>query len=207
MSEAALFKSQLGDDWDKIDPNIQTRFNADPAPGRPIIYKGKMTVLRRSWLGWLIAKLTFFTDGAFCAWNGTDIEADIEVFKKDGSEDIHKIRRYYFPDKKKTYIFKSHMHLNEQGELLEFVGAGLGMVVKVQEKNHALFFTDGGCFFHIGTYRVSMPSFLTLGKIKLTHTNTGKNRFKIVIDITHPLFGQLFYQEGVFEDTPPPAAI
>lgn len=201
MSEAALFKSQIGADWEKVDKRIQIRFDADPNPGKPIYYKGTMKLLKRSWFGWILAKMTFFTDGAFCAWNGIDIPAEIEVYKEEGCDDICKVRRYYFPNKKKPYIFISRMHLNAKGDLLEFVGAGFGMIVKVKEKDGALFFTNGSYFLQIGSIRLTIPALLSPGKVILTHTNIGANQFRIEIDITHPIFGQVFYQDGIFEDS------
>ena len=199
MSEAALFKSQLGTCWQQVHPDIQARFDADPLPGQPIQYDGMMTRVTCSRFGALLAWLSgFFTTGALCPWRGTAIPAFITVYKEPGCEDILKLRRYEFPGGR-SYLFRSRMHATAQGELLEFVGGGFGMTVKVQERDGALFFTDGGYFIGTKSWQIRLPALLSPGKVALTHANLSRNRFSISIRITHPWFGVLYEQEGEFE--------
>ena len=198
MWEAALFKSQLGASWKNVHPDIQERFDADPVPEQPIYFDGLMTKLDCSGLGMLLAHISsYFTTGALCPHRGTNVSAEFEVYKITGSDDIYKIRRYCFSSGK-TYIFRSRMHATTEGELLEFVGGGFGMLVRVQEKEGALFFTEGGYFIGGNRWRLRLPALLSPGKVALTHANLDRNRFRISIRITHPLFGLLYDQEGVF---------
>lgn len=198
MSEAALFKSQLGACWQDVHPEIQARFDADPVPGQPIFYDGVMTRIDCTRLGALLAWVCgFFTTGALCPWRGSDIPALIEVYKKPGSDAIYKKRRYDFPNGR-SYLFESEMCCAPDYTLLEFVGGGFGMTIKVMERDRALFFTDGGYFWGNQRWRLRLPALLSPGKVELTHANLDRDRFTISIRITHPLFGVLFVQEGLF---------
>lgn len=198
MSEAALFKAQLGPCWQQVHPDIQARFDADPLPGQPIFYDGVMTEIGCSTVGAMLAHLScLFTTGALCPWRGTDVPALIEVYKITGSDDIHKIRRYDFPNGK-TYTFRSRMTCAADNTLLEYVGGGFGMTVHVAERDGALFFTDGGYFWQCGARRWRLPRLFSPGQVELTHANLDRNRFTIAIRIAHPLLGTLYTQTGHF---------
>ncbi len=199
MSEAALFKAQLGACWQQVHPDIQARFDADPLPGQPIYYDGCMTRVECSRLGAALAWVSgLFTTGALCPWRGMDVPAFITVYKEPGCDDILKLRRYEFPGGR-SYLFRSRMHAAANGELLEFVGGGMGMRVTVQERNGALFFTNGGYFIGTKAWQIRLPALLSPGKVELTHANLSRDRFTISIRITHPWFGVLYEQEGEFQ--------
>ena len=196
FSEGQLFKSQVGERWRNLSPHIQKRFDANPSPEKPIRYHGTMIRVEASFLGIVLANLIRFS-GALLPHVGKDIMTDILVFSKPGIPDIFKQRVYFFPGKK-PFTFNSNMRRSENGDVLEFVGFGLGMKLLVTEKDGNLHFSDDGYFFSIGKWRIPLPSPLNPGKTILVHSDMGEKTFKIVIDICHPVFGKMYYQEGIF---------
>lgn len=44
-SEGELFKKVLGERWKQLHPDIQRRFDADPAIGKPLRYVGTLEEL------------------------------------------------------------------------------------------------------------------------------------------------------------------
>lgn len=196
LSEGQLFKSQVGDAWKNLSPHIQARFNANPSPDKPIRYKGVMTRVEASAIGILFANLIRFS-GALLPFTGKDVPTDILVFSKHGMPDIFKQRVYFFADRK-PFAFNSSMRLAENGDVLEFVGYGLGMKLLVREKEGNLHFSDNGYFFSLGKWRLPLPGIFAPGKTRLVHSDMGATTFKIVIEITHFLFGKMYYQEGIF---------
>ena len=95
------------------------------------------------------------------------------------------------------------MRESEKGEVLEYVGMGLGMklVLRVQDKN--LHFTSDGYFWDIFGYRIPLPGIFTPGKTFLCHQNDNPSQFNIRIEIKHCLFGTTFTQVGIFHEIQP----
>jgi hypothetical protein len=92
------------------------------------------------------------------------------------------------------------MRESEKGEVLEYVGAGLGMKLRVFEKNGSLHFESDGYFWDIGICRIPLPELLSPGHTYLKHMNESESSFKIRIDIEHKLFGKMFVQIGSFRE-------
>ncbi len=53
-SEGELFRKVLGLEWQSLHPDIQTRFEHNPEPGKPLRYQGELSELRCSWFGKLM---------------------------------------------------------------------------------------------------------------------------------------------------------
>lgn len=193
--EGHLFKAYLGNEWLKIHPNIQNRFSQDPSPEKPICYTGVMTQVHCSWLGKILAHSVQWT-GALQPYKGTNIPVEIRVSAKPGIEGVFKERIYQFSGKK-SFRFNSLMTMKD-GKLLEFVGGGFGMQIHIDVKDGNLHFSDKGYFLKIGRLKIPLPYFMSPGDTYLLHEDAGENKFKIVIRIRHRLFGEMYYQEGVF---------
>jgi hypothetical protein len=199
-SEGELFKRIMGDDWLKLHPDIQERFEKNPIPGAPLKYTGVLDELSCSRMGKLMGILTRpLIKGALIPYTAFDVPVDIEVFSKPGDESIFKNRKYRIPGRE-VIDFTSRMKQNREGEVLEYVGFGLGMKLIVFEKEGNLHFQSDGYFLDLGWFLVPIPGLMTPGKTYLTHENVGGGRFRIRIDIDHVLFGKMFIQAGEFRE-------
>lgn len=193
--EGHLFKAYLGDEWAKINPHIQRRFSQDPLPGAPICYHGIMTHVRCSLLGKLLAHAVQWT-GALQPYRGNHVPVEIIVSARSDIDGVFKERIYRF-EGRKPFRFNSYMTLHK-GKLLEFVGGGFGMSIHIEVKDGNLHFHDRGYFIGLGPLRIPLPYFLSPGDTYLLHENVGEQQFNIIIRIHHRLFGEMYYQEGVF---------
>ena len=90
------------------------------------------------------------------------------------------------------------MRESEQGEVLEYVGMGLGMKLLLHTQDGNLHFTSDGYFWDVFGIRIPLPALLTPGKTFLCHCNDNPDQFNIHIEIKHPWFGTTFTQVGVF---------
>lgn len=202
-SEGELFKKILGAEWRKLHPDIQTRFDKNPAPGKPLHYTGTLSELKCSRLGKLLGYLTMpMIKGALIPFNDANFPVDIQVYSKQNCPFIFK-QRIYRLHQRKPIQFTSYMCESEKGEVLEYVGMGLGMklVLHVHEGN--LYFTSDGYFWDIFGYRIPLPGIFTPGKTYLCHRNDNPGQFNIRIEIKHCLFGTTFTQIGVFREIQP----
>lgn len=201
-SEGELFRKILGDEWKKLHVDIQARFAKNPGVGSPLYYTGFLSELSCSRIGKFLGLITMpFIKGALIPYSDKNFPVDIQVYSKPDCPFIFKQRIYRLHDRKPIQ-FTSYMRESEKGEVLEYVGAGLGMklVLHVHEGN--LYFTSDGYFWDIFGFRIPLPGILTPGKTFLCHRNDNPSQFNIRIEIKHCLFGRTFTQVGVFRELP-----
>lgn len=199
-SEGELFKQTLGTEWQKLHPDIRRRFDKNPEPGKRLHYTGTLSELRCSLPGKLMGLLTRpIVGGALIPVSDTDVPVDIQVYSLPGDPAIYKYRLYRL-NRHQPVEFTSHMLGGENGEVLEYVGAGLGMTLDLRVEDGNLLFTSGRYFWQIFGRRVPLPGLFTPGKTRLVHQNRGPDRFSIRIEIRHALFGLMFLQAGDFRE-------
>lgn len=198
--EGELFKKSLGPEWQKLHPDIRKRFRANPSPDQPLRYAGMLTELRCSIAGKLLGYLTRpMIGGALIPFNDADFPVDIEVYSEPGSDAIFK-RRVYHLNGRRSIEFTSYMREGDRGEVLEYVGMGLGMKLLLSVRDANLHFASDGYFWEFMGHRIPLPGLLTPGKTHLVHRNEGPAQFSISIEIRHRWFGTTFTQAGVFTE-------
>jgi hypothetical protein len=200
-SEGELFKKLLGAAWQQLHPDIARRFCDHPAPGKPLRYKGRLSALYCSRIGKILGHLTMpLIKGALIPYADTDVPVNVAIYTKTGCDAIYKQRIYHL-NHRPPIQFTSFMRETAKGEVLEYVGKGLGMKLQLHvgdDKN--LYFTSDGYFWEIGGFRIPLPGILTPGKTFLCHRNDSAEQFSISIEIKHILFGTTFTQVGVFHE-------
>ena len=203
-SEGELFRKVMGDAWLNLHPDIRRRFEKNPAPGQPLYYRGELSELSSSRLGKLLGWITRpFINGALIPHDDHDVPVDIEVYSRPGCPHIFKQRTYRL-HQRKPIRFTSYMAESEKGEVLEYVGMGLGMKLVLDIREGNLYFTSDGYFLDLFGWRMPLPGLLTPGKTYLCHRNDNRQQFNIRIEIRHSLFGTTFTQVGVFREAAGP---
>lgn len=203
VSEGELFKKILGPEWRRLHPDIQARFDKNPAPGKPLNYRGELSELTCSRLGQVLGYLTMpLIKGALMPFNDANFPVDIQVYSKANCPAIFK-RRTYHLNGRKAVQFTSFMRESSKGEVLEYVGMGLGMKLVLDVRGGNLHFESDGYFWELFGVRIALPGLLTPGKTFLCHRNNNASQFDIRIEIRHPLFGTTFTQAGVFREVAP----
>ena len=199
-SEGELFKKILGSEWHKLHPDIRRRFDKNPVPGTPLNYHGIMSELTCSKVGRLLGHLTQrLIGGALIPFNDANFPVDIQVYSKHGCPSIFKQRIYHLHGRKPIQ-FTSFMQESDKGEVLEYVGMGLGMKLQIRVQDGDLYFTSDGYFWEVFGWRIPLPGILTPGKTFLCHRNDNPEQFNIRIEIRHCLVGTTFTQAGVFRE-------
>ena len=199
-SEGELFKKILGREWSKLHPDIQARFDKNPLPGKPLYYTGHLSELTCSRVGRVLGYLSMpFVKGALMPYNDAGFPVDIEVYSKRDCAWIFKQRTYRL-NARRPVMFTSYMAESAKGEVLEYVGAGLGMKLVLDVRDGNLHFESDGYFWQLFGIRIPLPGLLTPGKTFLCHRNNHANQFDIRIEIRHAIFGTTFTQAGVFRE-------
>ncbi|MGK5022745.1 DUF4166 domain-containing protein [Janthinobacterium sp. LB2P10] len=204
-SEGELFKKVMGTQWQALHPDIRRRFEKNLVPGQPLYYRGELSELTSSRLGKVLGWLTRpFIDGTLIPYDDHDFPVDIEVYSHTACPFIFKQRTYHLHGRA-PIRFTSYMAESERGEVLEYVGMGLGMKLVLHVEDGNLHFTSDGYFWEIFGWRLPLPGVLTPGKTYLSHRNDTPQQFNIRIEIRHALFGTTFTQVGVFRESAAPA--
>ena len=200
-SEGELFRKILGERWRELHPDIQHRFCKNPLPGKPLHYTGTLQELTCSSMGKVLGYLTMpMIQGALMPYNDANFPVDIAVYSKENCASIFK-QRIYRLNGRKPVQFTSFMRESPSGEVLEYVGMGLGMKLLLDVRDGNLHFESDGYFWEVFGKRIPLPAVLTPGKTYLCHRNNSADQFDIRIEIRHALFGTTFTQAGVFRET------
>jgi hypothetical protein len=182
-----------------LHPNIQNRFAQDPEPGQSIVYEGVMQTVQRSRMGWLFAHLTRIIGNPLTPYAGADIPVEVRLFKKEKRNGVYWQRSYHYPNHK-PFVVTSIKKESRKGEMMECVGGGFGMLLKVYAQDMQLHFESYRYFCQFGFIRIPLPHWLTPGKTHVTHKDLNGGNFQFTITMDHDHLGRTFFQDGVFHE-------
>jgi hypothetical protein len=182
--------------WRRLPDAVRERFAWKPLPGAEIRYAGAMRQVRSSALGWVLAQLYRAIGTPLAPWRGQDVPVTVVLHAAQG-DGIEWRRLYRFPGKPELCC-SSVKRVDRDGGLIECVGAGIGMWLSLSVEERALHFRSTAYFWALGSWRLALPLWLTPGLLHVIHADLGGGRFRFVIAVDHPWFGETFYQDGIF---------
>lgn len=188
-------KHQLGASWARLRAGIQARFQHEPRAGEVFVYDGTMQTIRRSRAGWLFAQLTRAIGNPLTPYAGINVPMQVRLYPKDGG--ICWQRTYKYADRAPV-IVSSVKRESENGEMMEVVGGGFGMKLRVHVADGQLYFTSYTYFCSLLGWRIPLPHILTPGQTQVAHLDHGDGSFTFRLSIRHPFLGETFFQEGRF---------
>lgn len=184
--------------WRRLTPMIRARFGTS-AEATDTCYHGAMSKVRCSFAGYLLAQLCRLIGTPLAPYEGEEVPISVHVHEDRATGGVVWDRRYFFPGK--APITVTSTKVIEQGQvLLECVGGGFGMRLRVYEQDRALHFLSQHYFWRWGRIRLRLPDWLTPGVAHVVHSDLGAGRFRFEMTIEHPLLGVTFYQDGSFAE-------
>jgi Domain of unknown function (DUF4166) len=188
----------LGDlAWRRLPPAVRTRF------GEPVLtvdYVGEFEVVRASRLGRFLATLCRLIGTPVVPRTGHQVPAIVHVGPtRDG---VKWNREYRWPNTSPCLV-RSTKVIDSLGQLIERLPARLCMPLRVSEQQGALHFISCGYYFDAGTWaghhiKLPLPAWLSPGTTHVEHHDEADGWFRFTMTVTHPFFGELFYQTGRF---------
>ena len=157
--------------WARLPQAVRERFGEPPVV---VDYIGEFDVVRASRLGRMLAFI--------CRLLGTP------VVPRTGLRDL----------------VRSTKIIDSRGHLVERLPARLCMPLDVYEQRGVLHFVSRGYYFDLGKrssggrMKLLLPSLLSPGTTHVEHIDEANGWFRFTMTVTHPLFGEMFYQTGRF---------
>ena len=189
----------LGDTaWTRLPEAVRVRF-ADTAPA--VDYVGEFEVVRASPLGRAIAWGCQVIGTPVAPRTGTNVPAVVRV--GPSGRGVEWRREYRWPGRSPSLV-RSTKVIDGEGKLVEELPAGLCMALDVYEEGRALHFVSRAYYFEVPIsvrrrrLRVALPRWLSPGVTHVEHIDQADGWFRFTMTVSHPLYGEVFYQTGRF---------
>ena len=180
--------------WARLPEAVRVRF-AEPAVA--VDYVGKFDVVRASCLGRILAFACLLLGTPVVPRTGLHVPAIVHV--SPTSRGVAWNREYRWPNAGACMV-RSTKVIDARGELVERLPARLCMPLHVFEQRGILHFVSRGYYFDLGGHvKVPLPTLLSPGTTHVEHIDESGGWFRFTMTVTHPIFGELFYQTGRFK--------
>lgn len=179
--------------WSLLPQAVQRRFAVAHAN---VTYEGHMD-LRCSPIGHIYAALARVLGGPLTHINTNAVPTTVRV-SNNGLGGVVWERCFHSDGHGRTV--RSTKEIGADGGLLERTDGGLSMSLDVFEEEGTLVFRSRRFWLLLGSLRLPVPALLTPGTCRVVHTDLDGGLFRFTLSMVHPLWGETFYQTGVFAD-------
>ncbi len=201
LEEDSVFRRLLGEaGWARLHPEVRRRFGIEPEATRH--YAGFMSEVRLSRLGWLLAQACRLIGTPLAPWRGRDVPVLARVYRDTRRDGTAWERFYCYPARQPVRVASTKVCDRAAG-LMEVVAGGLGMYLRLFEREGALFFESRGYFWEVLGRRLPLPGLLTPGRTLVSHAEAGGGSFRFTLEMRHPVFGETVFQTGLFREMGP----
>src|ERR1700730_9578995 len=202
----------LGDvAWRRLPPAVRTRFGE---PVQKVDSVGEFDVVRASIIGRVIALLCKAIGTPVVPRTGLRVPAIIHVGPVDRGASW--LREYRWPNGRACRVHSTKV-IGADGSLREELPAGLRMPLSVYQRRGVLHFVSKGYYFEFRipwssgrlacgpSLKIPLPVWLSPGTTHVEHADESNGWFRFTMTVTHPLFGEVFYQTGRFRAAEEPS--
>lgn len=198
--EDLRFRALLGGDaWSLLPPCVQERFSKRLAFGASVTYAGEIVAARRNRIGWLLAQGGRLIGAPLPLSDEIGAPAVVTVTEDaaSGGQFWTRIygRRGSFPQ-----VIHSSKRFGGPTGLEEYLGGGFGIALSLRADNRTLSFHSDHYFLNLARWRFRLPGWLAPGSLTISHIDRGDGNFAFVLELQHPLFGELMHQTGLFNE-------
>ena len=189
--------------WSRLPLAVQHRFSVTHDD---VTYAGHMD-LRCSPIGHIYVALARMLGGPLTHLNTNSVPTTVRVCD-NGHGGVVGERSFHAERRDQARVVRSTTEIGADGTLLERTDGGLSMSLDVFEENGALVFRSRRFWLvlsmgQLGHVRLPVPTLLTPGTCRVEHANLGDGLFRFTLSMKHPLWGETFFQTGVFADPAP----
>ncbi len=184
--------------WQRLHPDIRKRFDHNQAQ-RSVCYEGTMEIVDMSGPGALLAQACRLIGTPLALHRGNNIPTVVDVYPNLKLNGMTWDRLYAFNDKPANRV-RSTKCIQADAGLVEVVGYGFGMYLRISEKHGAIVFKSRGFFCKLKNFKFSIPNWLSPGKTTVTQTALSNGYFTFELNVQHMIWGRMFWQHGTFKE-------
>lgn len=186
--------------WHRLCPAVRRRFGKRLKGGVSVAYQGKVVSMQMNRAGRVLANAARII-GAPLPYDLSSIDQPAVVTV---TEDIAGSGQFWIRQYGRKAGFPQVVHSSKRFAgptgLEEYIGYGIGMALKVSVMGQDLLFKSDHYFAQIFGWRVRLPRVLSPGALVIGHHDMGDGQFRFSLDLSHRLFGQMIYQDAIFND-------
>jgi hypothetical protein len=170
-----------------------------------VTYVGEITESRRNGAGQALAQLCRLIGAPLPLYDDLGVAAVVTV-TEDGQAGGQFWTRMYNQAHGFPQVIHSSKRFAGPTCLEEYLGWGFGIALTVTADETALHFHGRYYFLALGPrrfgLRLRLPAWLAPGALTISHIDQGDGGFAFVLDLRHPVLGQMLRQVGVFRERP-----
>ncbi len=194
------FRTQVEGGWSNVYPSVKQRMDKLLTSVEPVIFEGTGCV-RRSKIGWLFAKLSWVFGTPLISEQDENTKTVVTVIpRENGLRCWHRL--FLFSDGSEQLVQTSKVMDSKLG-FIDVVGSQgekrLATKMHVWAKDKSLFFESSIYILRFKYFNLPIPPIFTPGKLFAEHRDLGNGNFRYILKFNHPLWGETFYQDGIFK--------
>jgi hypothetical protein len=199
-TDTPLMQRVLGEDWHELPAVIRSHYDIT-GPGKSTIVTGSMTI---DYPGWLSPALKLLRLGkALIDMKGGPMAVQVKKWQDDDGSALCWHRDIQDGDGRRR-LFPSRMIRQQDHELIEYVGMGFGIRLKVGVEEGRLVYRSNGHLLKLGIITLPIPDSLLLGRAVISEEALSEDSFLLRFEIMHPLWGKTYSYGGIFKTTAAP---
>lgn len=195
------FKNLLGASaWARLPKAIQRRFSKRLLGNASLAYQGRVTQMRMNSVGRALA-FALRVIGAPLPFDRTSVgrSAVVTVTEDAATGGQYWIRQYGRAAGFPQMVGSSKRFAGPTG-LEEYIGFGIGISLRLESTRTGLYFSSDRYFLKLGANRLTLPRWVCPGNLVVGHEELGSGLFRFTLELAHPLFGELIWQDATFHD-------
>ena len=195
------FEKLLGRaNWMRLPAPIRKRFGKRFKQGQSVAYQGVTTEMKMSRLGWAFAQAARAIGAPLPFERNSVNQAAVVIVTEDKETNGQFWIRQYGREQGFPQMVHSSKRFAGPTGLEEYIGYGIGMALKLEATEHALFFKSEHYFLKVFGKRLRLPTWLVPITLMIGHHELGDHRFVFTLELNNRTFGQLIKQTAVFAD-------
>ncbi|MGJ0485371.1 MAG: DUF4166 domain-containing protein [Methylomicrobium sp.] len=196
----ALMQRVLGEDWYELPAAIRSHYDITE-PGKSTTVTGSMAIDYPGWLGPALKLLRL--GNALVDMKGGPMAVQVKKWQDKDNSALCWHRDIQAEDGRRR-LFPSRMVRHQDHELIEYVGMGFGIRLKVGIEDGRLVYRSSGHLLKLGPIVLPIADCLLLGHALISEEALTEDSFLLHFEIVHPLWGKTYSYDGVFKATAAP---
>ncbi len=195
------FKNLLGAAaWTRLPKAIRRRFSKRLLGDASLAYQGRVNHMQMNFVGCALA-IVLRVIGAPLPFDRTSVgrSAVVTVIEDAATDGQFWIRQYGRAKGFPQMVGSSKRFAGPTG-LEEYIGFGIGISLRLKSTRTGLYFVSDRYFLKLRQRRLSFPRWVCPGRLVVGHEELGGGYFRFTLELSHPLFGALIWQDATFRD-------